>query len=308
MPNKSSPHSRNSAKHPRKRSRKLSEGSDTSPSKPSTHIRFPSDDQPAEENTQLEEIDGQAEGSDQGDRLEAEPEPVLSFQDEELCYPDSDEAPEVVSITTSKRELKEKEAALNEFTKAAALARRKKNRIRDEKLKENSKKRKSVMKAETELESEEPPSENENSSEPVPLTDQSSRKKYLDPSIFASASQILNQSKQLSQARELENQKILAMKQKKRKKLLQPHDRRDIGNNVTVVHLSKTDHLNPAPPPTSVLNFARNRLYTKPNRSATRLPKATLAAKAELGCRKLIPTVSSRKAHKPAAVFVRPQK
>ena len=181
-------------------------------------------------------------------------------------------------------------------------------------MKKNSRTRKTKIKtAEAEVDSEESSSSDEETEDgpkskkpetaPVPVN----TKKYLDPSLFASASQILEKSKEASQARASEKTRLLNTRQKKQKKL-QDQDWKDLGNNTTVVLLSQTEHLNPAPRPVAAANFARNRLYTKPSRSAVRLPKATLAAKAEMGSRKsAIETTHSRRSLKPALVFARSQ-
>ncbi|KAH9462635.1 hypothetical protein MJO28_002600 [Puccinia striiformis f. sp. tritici] len=237
-----------------------------------------------------------------------------SSDNENTHESDSDEAPEAISISAGKRQIKQREEEIDKFTKATARARRQANRVRDEKLKKNSRTRKTKIKtAEAEVDSEESSSSDEETEDgpkskkpetaPVPVN----TKKYLDPSLFASASQILEKSKEASQARASEKTRLLNTRQKKQKKL-QDQDWKDLGNNTTVVLLSQTEHLNPAPRPVAAANFARNRLYTKPSRSAVRLPKATLAAKAEMGSRKsAIETTHSRRSLKPALVFARSQ-
>ncbi|KAA1108908.1 hypothetical protein PGT21_028666 [Puccinia graminis f. sp. tritici] len=227
---------------------------------------------------------------------------------------DSDEAPEVISIVAGKRQIKQREEEIDNFAKATARARRQANRVRDEKLKKNSKTRKTKIKTTgTEVDPEESSSSDEEkeddsaSTKPVPAAIPVNTKKYLDPSLFSSASHTLEKSKQASLARASEKSKLLNTRRKKQKKL-ENQDWKDLGNNTTVVHLSQTDHLNPAARPIAAANFVRNRLYTKPNRSAVKLPKATLAAKAEMGSRKsAIETTYSRRSLKPSLVFARSQ-
>ncbi|KAI9628753.1 hypothetical protein KEM48_011437 [Puccinia striiformis f. sp. tritici PST-130] len=224
-----------------------------------------------------------------------------SSDNENTHESDSDEAPEAISISAGKRQIKQREEEIDKFTKARKI----------EKEFENAETK--IKTAEAEVDSEESSSSDEETEDgpkskkpetaPVPVN----TKKYLDPSLFASASQILEKSKEASQARASEKTRLLNTRQKKQKKL-QDQDWKDLGNNTTVVLLSQTEHLNPAPRPVAAANFARNRLYTKPSRSAVRLPKATLAAKAEMGSRKsAIETTHSRRSLKPALVFARSQ-
>ncbi|OAV99748.1 hypothetical protein PTTG_00477, partial [Puccinia triticina 1-1 BBBD Race 1] len=227
---------------------------------------------------------------------------------------DSDEAPEVISTGAGKRQIKQREDEIDKFAKATARARRQANRARDEKLKKNSKARKTKIKTvDPEVDSDEPSSSDEAkeeapaSTKPVTAPIPTNTKKYLDPSLFSSASHILEKSKQESLARASEKSKLLNTRRKKQKKL-QNQDWKDLGNNTTVVHLSQTDHLNPAPRPAAAANFVRNRLYPKSSRAGVKLPKATLAAKAEMGSRKSgIETTHSRRSLQPALVFSRPQ-
>ncbi|POV98670.1 hypothetical protein PSTT_14244 [Puccinia striiformis] len=264
-----------------------------------------------------------------------------SSENENTHESDSDEAPEAISISAGKRQIKQREEEIDKFTKATSEEASKPcPRRKIEKEFENAEKtRKTKIKtAEAEVDSEESSSSDEETEDgpkkletaPVPVN----TKKYLDPSLFASASQILEKSKEASQARASEKTRLLNTRQKKQKKL-QDQDWKDLGfatsfalidtssrkvglicnsplllvrNNTTVVLLSQTEHLNPAPRPVAAANFARNRLYTKPSRSAVRLPKATLAAKAEMGSRKsAIETTHSRRSLKPALVFARSQ-
>jgi len=226
-----------------------------------------------------------------------------------------DEAPEAVSIVASKRQIKQKQQEIDKFEKATARARRQANRLRDEKLKQNSKARKTKLAAsETPVQAEEQPSspsdekkedleDNGTSAKPAPVN----TKKYLDPALFASASHILEQSKLDTIARSADETKLAAARKRKQKKMQEQQDWKDLGNNTTVVHLPKTAHLAPSARPAGAANFARNRLYTKPSRSAVKLPKATLAAKAELGARKsaAFEAIHARRAGKPALLFNR---
>lgn len=224
---------------------------------------------------------------------------------------ESDEAPEVISKGAGKRQVKEREDEIEKFTRATAQARRKANRLRDEKLKRNSEARKTKVTIDEPTTEELPSSdddEHEQEHESIKPTPPviSNTMKYLDPSLFATASDIIKQSKEASRAREMNESKALTSRRKRRKKMTS-QDWKDIGNNTTVVALSQTDHLSPASRPVAAANFARNRLYTKPNRSAIRLSKTTIAAKKELGIRcSDIGTISRRRAHKPAVIFARP--
>lgn len=232
----------------------------------------------------------------QRDVLEAEP----------MYQSDSDDAPEIISAAVSKQTALEKEKAVNEFRKATALARRKLNRDRDAKLKQASKARK-TLNLPVDIDSKDQPEEEvPESAETEDCLASFSKKKYLDPELFASASKVLDDSKKAA-VTALKHKTSLASDRAKRKRRSIPSDRREIGNNTSVVHISPTDHLNPTARPKSAANFARNRIYTKANRRAIVLPRATLAAKAALGGRKSpLSTIASRKSNRPALVFVRP--
>ncbi|KNZ63709.1 hypothetical protein VP01_1110g4 [Puccinia sorghi] len=227
-----------------------------------------------------------------------------------------DEAPEAVSIVASKRQIKQKQEEIDKFEKATARARRQANRVRDEKLKQNSKARKTKLATkETPAKADaQPPSssddekkedqeDNGTSTKPAPVN----TKKYLDPALFASASHILEKSKLDTLARSAEETKLVAARKRKQKKIQEQQHWKDLGNNTTVVHLSKTAYLNPSARLAVAANFERNRLYTKPSRSAVKLPKATLAAKAEMGARKsaAFDATHARRACKPALLFNR---
>ncbi|PLW52707.1 hypothetical protein PCANC_16011 [Puccinia coronata f. sp. avenae] len=229
---------------------------------------------------------------------------------------DSDDAPEAVSIVAGKRQVKQKAQEIDKFAQATARARRLANRVRDSKLKQNSRARKTkIVTTERRVDGEEssasdPQDADDNDdaspSKPAPAPP-ANTKKYLDPSLFASASNILQESKKATLAREADQLKRLTTARRKKQKKAQNQDWKDLGNNTTVVHLSQTDHLNPSPRPVAATNFARNRLYTQPRRSAVRLPKATLAAKAEMGRRKqsAFETAHARRSLKPALIFTR---
>ncbi|KAG0147093.1 hypothetical protein CROQUDRAFT_670779 [Cronartium quercuum f. sp. fusiforme G11] len=280
------------------------------PSKPSTsvkksmHIRFNSDQDDAPEpivEDDDDEIDN--DGSNLGLRLGSN-EDVSSDSDES----NDDDAPEVLSMAASKRDVVEKEKARKEFEKAAALAKRQANRARDEKLKQSKAQAKSRSKHP------EPPSSSsssceESDTEPTSSLPQASaaNKKYLDPSLFVSASNFLEKSKQDAQA--LEETRVSSVKKKrKRSQRAKEQDHREIGDNTFVVRLSKPNHLVPSTRPEAVSNFVRNRLsYNKSRRSPLSLPKITLQAKASLGSRSRTAIASgSRKQHRPAALFARP--
>ncbi|KAI8458819.1 hypothetical protein BY996DRAFT_4342792 [Phakopsora pachyrhizi] len=132
-------------------------------------------------------------------------------------------------------------------------------------------------------------SESESDSEQIDKAEFSlgrANKNYLDPQLFASASQALAQSRKASQEREHQSRINSAKTVIRKKKLLEPQDCQEIGNNTTVAILSQSDHLAPSSRPTSASNFARNRLYTKANKMAISLPKATIEAKSAMGTRR----------------------
>lgn len=292
------------------RSSKTQTTSQTTSSKPKTHIHFNSDEEDdVVMSNLLESEDVEAKASDKESNANQD-------SDNSSNESDEDEAPEVISTAVSKRDVIEKDNVRKEFQKSVEIAKKKANKARDEKLKRSKAQSKSKSKpiqaepsssSSTSLSDEDSETEPTTSSSTQPLN---SNKKYLDPSLFVSASNILEESKRSAEEREQKRLKSI-MKKRKRVNLSDQHDRREIGNNTTIVRLNKPSHLTPTARPERVSRFVKNRLtYLKNHKSPHQLPKVTLTAKAAMGTRKRssISEISTRKQNRPGLVFVRQPK
>ncbi|EGG12011.1 uncharacterized protein MELLADRAFT_73964 [Melampsora larici-populina 98AG31] len=285
-------------------------------SKPKTHIHFHSDEEDdMVMSNLLESEDLETKGSEEATNSDR-----TSNQDSNESEED-DEGPEVISTAVSKRDVIAKENVRKEFQKSIQIAKKKANKARDEKLKQlksqsKSKSKPNPIEPEPSSSSSSASSSDEDS-EPEPTSSSSTRttrtlqsnKKYLDPSLFVTASNILEESKRSAEERE-QNNLTSIMKKRKRRNISDQEDRREIGNNTTVVRLTKSTHLTPTARPARVSKFVKNRLsYIKNRGSPHQVPKLTLTAKSQMGTRHRSRfDLGTRTSNRPAILFVREPK
>ncbi|KAH9823327.1 hypothetical protein DFH28DRAFT_922218 [Melampsora americana] len=281
-------------------------------SNPKTHIRFHSDEEEEEGvvmRNSLENEDFEVNESNE--------ESSSNEESNEMKEDSDEEGPEVISTSVSKRDVMEKENLRNTFQRSVQIAKKKANRARDEKLKKlksqstqsnltlshpTSFSSSSSSSNEEEEEEEEP-----NSSINKPIQ---SNKKYLDPSLFVSASKILKESKRSIKEKEMKEIQ-LKMKKRKRNEKANEEDRREIGNHTTIIKLNKSTHLTPTIRPERVSRFVKNRLsHSTSHKSPHQLPKLTLNAKRSMGSRQRSSRshLLTRQFNRPDLLFVRQPK